>query len=209
MKIQTDNDSRWQRVLLLASLGLLLMGAVAGTASRWVGNLLVFDGTTGNNAFQFDVDGLRGDFGSGSDDYIDSNGTYARVGAGAGYLASAQPFVLASVYVNNLVAALTYGGRDLPANAFTVTAITYRVRAAGITGSTDNTFRISSAAGNCDCTFACNAAAANYRTTCTGTSGTGCAFAASSDLTFAFSGVGDCATATDIIGNIEVEGNWQ
>lgn len=104
-KIKTDSDARWARLVTLASLGLLLMGAVAGTASRWVGNLLVFDGTTGNNAFQFDVDGLRGDFGSGADDYWDSNGTNVRTpgsvvvgGTGIYGYGTAAPFDFESSY---------------------------------------------------------------------------------------------------------------
>lgn len=288
LKVTTDNDSRWQRVLLL-SLGLLLMGAVTGTVSRWVGNTLVFDGTTGDNAFAFDVDGLRGDFGTGADDTIESDGTnlvtptsfisldslrfsnallgtagvrildvgvnsetqmrgnvsntagrtavligsdttltagddrfimkwyrdtfttlVASMSSG-GYLASTTPHTLDSIYVNNLLAALTYGGRDLPAHAFTFTSIAFRIRAAGATGSTDNTFVITgsgASTGVCNCTFACNSAIGDYSATCSGGSGVGCAFAASTDIAYSFT-IGDCATPTDIVGNISVEGIWQ
>lgn len=61
--------------LLLVLSGSIASGAVSGTVSRWVGNILTFDGNSGSNAFTFDTNGLRGDFGLGNDDYIDSDGT--------------------------------------------------------------------------------------------------------------------------------------
>lgn len=190
------------------------LAAVAGTASRWIGDQLVFDGTTGNNAFVFDVDGLRGKFGSGAEVFFAGNSTHMVLGtgSGAGYLASATPTVLKSVYVNNLIAALTYDGMDLPARANTVTGIRYRLRAAGVGGTTNNTFSVTgsgASVGVCNCSFACNAAQGNYYTACTNGTGVGCVFAASTDLAFAFTAVGDCATPTDVMSNIDVEGIWQ
>lgn len=196
---------RWLVAILVVS-GLAL---AAGTKTRFEGNLLVFDGVSGANAFSFDVDGLRGDFGTGSTDYIDSNGTYARVGAGAGYLASAQPFTLDSVYVNNLVQVLTYGGGTLPARAFTVTGIKFYVRANGVGGTTNNTFQVTDGTNTCDCSFACNVGTASRRATCSNGAGTGCVYAASAVLSYGFSAIGDCGTATDLLGNVSVEGNWQ
>lgn len=49
--------------------------AVTGTVSRWVGNALIFDGSSGDNAWAFDVNGLRADFGTGANDYASSDGT--------------------------------------------------------------------------------------------------------------------------------------
>lgn len=184
--------------------------AVTGTVSRWVGNLLVFDGTTGNNAFSFDVDGLRGDFGSGSTDYIDSTGTYARVGSGTGYMSSAIPFTLDAIYVNSVPTAVTYGGGTLPARAFTVTGIKFRVRTAGSVGSTNAVFQVSDTTNTCTCSYACNQTQGTKRVTCANGAGTGCVYAASAVLSYSYTGVGDCAgTSADIQGNINVEGNWQ
>ena len=196
--------------VLAALLSGLALGAVGGTGSRWIGNLLIFDGSSGNDAFRFDVNGLRGRFGSGAEAFWHGNSTHMMAGTspGAGYIATATPFTIASVYVNGPtpLAATNYGGGVLPAHPFTVQAIRYRIRAAGSGGTTNVVFRTTDGVNNCDCSFACNAAApANYRTTCSGT----CAFASSASLTYSFSSLGDCAVKPDIMGNIEVEGFWQ
>lgn len=192
---------------------ILLMGALAfaaGTKTRFEGNMLVFDGTTGNNAFFFDVDGLRGDFGSGSNDYLDSTGSYIRIGGGSGYASSAIPFTLDAVYVNGVATATTYGGGVLPARAFTVTGIKYRVRTAGSGGTTNAVFQVSDGTNTCTCSYACNATQGSKLTACANGAGTGCVYAASATLTYSFTSVGDCAgTTADIQGNINVQGNWQ
>lgn len=61
--------------LLLGLSGGVAVGAVGGTTTRWVNNALVFDGTSGNDAFAFDVDGLRARIGTGANAYITSDGT--------------------------------------------------------------------------------------------------------------------------------------
>lgn len=78
------------KVVLLAALVLCAVPALAtvsGSVTRWVGNILVLDGSSGSNGWQMDTDGLRGDLGSGSGDHLDSDGTCARVGSGTGCLA--------------------------------------------------------------------------------------------------------------------------
>lgn len=125
------------------------------------------------------------------------------------YIASATPFTLSDVYVNNTVAALTYGGAALPARAFTVTDIGYSVRAAGTGGSTNNTFRVSDGTNTCLCTFACSITTGSKIAACANGAGTGCVFAASAALTYGFSAVGDCTGPTDLLGNVSVRGKWQ
>lgn len=205
---------RLQKLFVLVCFAGFLTGAVAGTQSRWVGNMLVLDGSSGNNAIEFDVDGLRAKFGSGAEVFFAGNSTHMVLGtgSGAGYLASATPTTLDSVYVNNVIGVLKFGGGDLPARANTITGIKYAIRAAGITGSTDNVFTITgsgASVGTCTCSFACNSAAGNYRTACANGTGVGCVFAASTDLSYDFTAIGDCVTPTDILGNINIEGIWQ
>ena len=192
-----------------------VVAAVAGTATRWIGNQLVFDGSSGNNAIVFDVDGLRAKFGSGAEVFFAGNSTHMILGTGtgAGYLASATPFTIDAVYVNNTIDAsdLVYGGRDLPARAFTYTSVAYRVRTAGSGGSSNNTFVITgsgASTGVCNCTFACNQAQGEYRATCATGSGVGCAFAASTNIAYSITD-GDCTVETDVQGNMSVEGIWQ
>ncbi len=164
---------------------------------------------SGSNSFQ-QVDGARVDLGSAANDYLDSNGSYARVGGGAGYLASATPFTLDSVYVNAVPTAVTYGGGGLPARAFTVVSIRHRVRTAGSGGSTNAVFQISDGTNTCTCSYACNATQGSKIITCANGAGTGCAYAASASLTYSYTSVGDCgATSADIQGNINVQGYWQ
>jgi hypothetical protein len=186
-------------------------GAVAGTASRWVGNLLSFQGSSGNNAFEFLTNGLRGDFGTGTDDFFTSDGTniIAGTGAGAGYIASSVPMMIAAVYVNHTILALTYGGGTLPARPATVTNIAYYVRASGTGGTTNNTFQISDGTNTCNCTFACNQATGSQFAACTNGAGTGCVYASSAALTYGFSAIGDCVVPTDLLGNVTVRGKWQ
>lgn len=186
------------------------LAVVGGTASRSINNATQFLGSSGSNAWSFLTNGLRGDFGTGLDDFITSNGTNLIIGtgSGAGYVASAVP-VIFPVYVNSIIAATTYGGSKLPAHAVTVTDIGYNVRAAGIGGTTNNTFTISDGANTCTCTFACNQAPGSQIAACSNGAGTGCVYAASAALTYGFSAVGDCATPTDLRGNLEVRGKWQ
>lgn len=181
--------------------------AITGTATRWVNNLISLQGSSGSNAWELLTNGLRGDFGTGSEDHISSNGTHVIVGTGtgAGYVASSTPHTLTAVYTNlRLSAGTTYGGGVLPAHPFTVQAIRYRIRQVGTAGTTNATWRIAGA-GNCDCTFACNAAVGNYRSTCSGS----CAFAASDNLTYSVTSIGDCGAGPDLLGNVTIEGIWQ
>lgn len=122
-----------------------------------------------------------------------------------GYFASTTPHTLSTVYVNDTIFTLTYGGGVLPAHAFTAQAIRYRVRTAGSGGSTNATFRISDGSNNCDFSFACNQSTGAKRQAAT--AGT-CAFAASATLTYSFTSPGDCTTTTDIQ-TIDIEGIWQ
>lgn len=191
------------------------LAAVAGTASRWSGNQLIFDGSSGNDAEKYDVDGLRLHLGTGSDDFIDSNGTYLRVGSSSGgYLASATPETIASVYVNNTISAFTYGGGTLSAHALTVTDIAYSIRTVGSGGidggiTDNNTFEVSDGTNKCGCTFACTQATGSHIALCVNDAGTGCVYAASAALTYGFPTLGSCTTSTDILGNLDVRGKWQ
>jgi hypothetical protein len=165
---------------------------------------------SGNKSLNVRNAGALVKVGPGANDYWtqDPNGNIST----PSYVVSATPFTLASVYVNNTVAAFQYGGRDLPARAFTVTGLGYSIRAAGSGGTTNNTFAVTgsgASTGVCNCTFACNAAAGNYLSTCTNGTGVGCVFAASTDLSFSFTTVGNCTTPTDILGDMQIEGNWQ
>jgi hypothetical protein len=213
-------EVRDRTIIVLAALLIVLASfvagaTVAGTASRWVSNQLVFDGVSGNDAEKYDVNGLRFHPGSGTDDTIESNGTYLKVGPTVnGYVASGTPFNVASVYVNNLVQALTYGGGTLPARAFTVTDIAYSIRAGGALGvdggiTDNNAFQISDGTNKCGCTFACDQDAGPHIALCVNDAGVGCVYPASSSLIYGFSAVGSCTAATDILGNIDVRGKWQ
>lgn len=132
-----------------------------------------------------------------------------------GYLASKTPHTLSSVYINApTVAATTYGGETLPPNFFTLTAVRFRLRAAGTGGSTNATFRASAVlydAGtmNCDCAFACNSASQSYRVACLSTDAGACIFTPDAGLTYSVNSIGNCAVGPDIQGNVAVEGNWQ
>lgn len=199
----------WLSLFLLAAIFFApqAFGAVTTTVSTFVNNLLILAGASGSNGFQMNTNGLRGDFGSGSEDHWSSDGDHliAGTGTGAGYVASATPHTLVSVFTNlRLLAGTTYGGGVLPPRPFTVNAIRYRIRQAGVGGTTNATWRIAGA-GNCDCSFACNATVGNYRTTCSGS----CAFAASDNLTYSVTSIGDCGAGPDLIGNVSVEGIWQ
>jgi len=127
-----------------------------------------------------------------------------------GYCTSTTPFTLDNVYVNTVPSALTYGGGTLPAHPFTITAIKFYVNVVGSAGSTNATFRASDGTNTCLCNYACNQATGPKRFSCVAGVGTGCAFPASATLSYAFTSVGDCAgTTAAIMGNVNVEGNWQ
>lgn len=231
MKTKEVVPRRWQksftievrdRTVILLAAALVVFSAfvagatVAGTGSRWNGNQLVFDGSSGNDAFKFDVDGLRAHFGTGSNDTVESNGTYLKVGPTAnGYFAS-QNTRIVPVYVNNVILAATYGGDVLDAQASTVNAIRFYVRTNSIGGDggvsgTNTNFRIQDSSGAfCNCAFDCyqdtdGGPGGSKRITCSGDAGTGCAFPASAIRTYGFSSVGDCSTQVDISGNLEIE----
>lgn len=185
---------------------------VAGTISRWSGNELQFQGSSGSNGFSFKTDGLRGLFSSCADCFIAGDSTHLIVGTstGIGYVASGTPGTLDSVYVNTIPSAFTYGGGTLPAHPFTVQGIKFYVRTAGSGGTTNATFQVSDGTNTCNCTYACNQTTGGKRAACANGAGTGCVYAVSAVLTYAFTGVGDCAaTSADIEGNISVEGIWQ
>lgn len=115
------------------------------------------------------------------------------------------PVTLNSVPLTGLMAVATFGGEVLPARAFTVAAIRFRISVAGNTGSTNAVLRVSDGTNNCDAAFACNSAAVNYRVATTGT----CTFAASASLTYSVNAVGDCVTPPTILGGEVIEGNWR
>lgn len=202
---------------LLTLVGLLIVlssfvagATVSGTISRWSGNILILDGASGLNGWQMDTDGLRGDFGSGADDFCTSNGSYITCGVNSvGYIASGTPETIASVYVNNVIAPFTYGGGTLPARAHTITDISWNVRTAGAIGSTNNTFQISDGTNTCNCTMACNQTSGSKIASCANGAGTGCVYAASAALTYSFSALGDCVQPMDVLGNMTVWGKWQ
>lgn len=127
----------------------------------------------------------------------------------AGYIASTTPVTLSSVNINNTILPYVYGGATLPAHPFTVTDIGYFIRAVGSGGSTNNTFQISDGTNTCNCTFACNQAVGPHIATCANSAGTGCVYAASATLFYLFSAIGDCTTASDVLGNLDVRGKWQ
>lgn len=127
------------------------------------------------------------------------------------YVRGSTPFTLSSVYVNGTLLPVTYGGGTLPAQPFTVTDIAYSVRASGTGGTTNNYFRVANVdgGGNCTCAFACNQGTGPQDALCVNDAGTGCVYAASTALTYAFPLLGDCSVATDVSGNIDVRGKWQ
>ena len=118
---------------------------------------------------------------------------------------------LASVYINGVtLAATNYGGDVLPAQAFTVAQVTFRISTAGSGGTTSFAFRISDGTNICDCTLACNSAGStNYNTTCAGAGGSGCALPASANLTYSVNSIGDCTVGPTILGTVQVRGTWQ
>lgn len=141
--------------------------------------------------------------------YRDALGNSVAKMATSGVLESSTPMHVASVYVNNTIAAFTYGGGKLPAHANTITNVSYNIRTIGSGGTTNNTFQISDGTNTCNCTFACNQATGSQIASCANGAGTGCVYAASAALTFGFSAVGDCTVPTDILGNMDVLGKWQ
>lgn len=189
----------------VASLGL---GGANWNNIVWLGTATA-NIASGSNAIAMATNGARIDLGSGLLDYLTSNGTDMFVGGGAGYLASAIPVVLGSVYVNTTINAFTYGGGTLPAHAATVTDIAFNIRTVGSGGTTNNTFQVSDGTNTCNCTFACNATIGSKIAACANGAGTGCVYAASAALTYGFNSVGDCTVSTDILGNIDVRGKWQ
>src|SRR3990167_2746584 len=133
--------------------------------------------------------------------------TYAATLDKDGLIRSTSPETISNVFVGAVtVASTTYGGDVLPANAYTVTQVTFRTSAAGSGGTTDFAFRVSDGTNHCDCTFACNTGAGNINTTCAGAGGTGCAYAASASLTYSVNSIGDCTVGPTIVGNVQVRG---
>lgn len=213
----------FKTVLAAAALVALLVAplafaTVAGTSSRWNGNQLVIDGVSGNDGIKYDVDGLRLHLGTGTNDTLESNGTYLKAGPTSnGYIAS-QNTRIVPVYVNNVLGpgAFVYGGGTLDAHATTVNAIRFNVRTPSVgsdggTSGTNDVFRIQDGSGNiCDCVFDCyqsgdGGPGDSKRVACTGDAGTGCAFPASAARIYRIAALGDCSTQVDINGNLEIE----
>ena len=173
------------------------------------------DRASGSNAYAILTNGARNDLGTGSNDYFASDGTNIIAGTspGAGYIASAIPVVLSELYVNGLIATITYGGVVLPAHPFTVTDLSYYVRTSGTCpGIKSVTFRITDGTNTCDCSWNGDEATGQHTPSglCSGTGGSGCAFPASASISYAFNAVGSsCAPTQDIAGNISVRGKWQ
>jgi len=167
---------------------------------------LISQAASGSNGFAFSTNGARGDFGTGPNDSVESDGEHITIGpTAAGYIASGTPHALTAVYTNlRLMAGTIYGGGVLPARPFTIQAIRFRIRQVGTIGTTNVVWQIAGT-GNCDCSFACNSAVGNYRVACSGS----CAFPASDNLTYQVTSIGDCAAGPDLIGNVAVEGIWQ
>lgn len=168
---------------------------------------------SGNCGFQNDTAGAEVCVGPGTNMYWkqDANGNLS-AGGGAAYVASATPFTLSAVYVNNTIAAFTYGGAALPARAFKVTDISFYVRtsASGCL-SAQNNFRVTDGTNVCDCNYNPSGGDATgpRDVVCVGTGGTGCVYAASALLTYQYAAVPACTSNTDISGNIDVRGIWQ
>lgn len=179
--------------------GLFSAAAGTGTASS--------SAISGSYAFRALVSGAKFGIGPGA------NSTLAEVSNGyltsPSYIAMENPVPVNSVYVNNVIAALTYGGGTLPARALTVTNVSWNVRTAGSGGSTNNTFQISDGTNTCNCTMACNQSTGSKIASCSNGAGTGCVYAASAALTYAFSALGDCTVPMDVLGNMTVWGKWQ
>lgn len=114
------------------------------------------------------------------------------------------PVTLTSV-PGGLLAVADIGGGSLPARAFTVSAMRYRISVAGAAGTTNATVRVTDGSNNCDASFACNTVAGNYRVATSGT----CAFAASASLTYTVTSIGDCGPAPTLLGAVDIEGNWR
>lgn len=164
--------------------------------------------SSGNYGFENLIAGAKLGVGPGANDYWqqDTNGNVST----PAYVVSATPFTLADIYVNNIPLLFTYGGGTLPARAFTVQAVRFYVRTAGSGGTTNATFQTSDGTNTCNCSYACNQATGSKRAACVNGAGTGCVYAASAALTYAFTAVGDCAaTSADLGGNVSVEGIWQ
>lgn len=172
-----------------------LMGALTGDA--------VTSPTVAAMEFQLGVNLTDGDLAYA----FRNNSAYVATIDEQGYIASTTPHTMFVTYVNNTIAAFTYGGGVAPAHDFEVSAVRFSIRTAGSGGSSNATIRISDGTSNCDCSFACNTAAGNQRIAC-GTDAN-CDFEASDSMTVSVSSVGDCTVTTDILGNIEFETLWE
>lgn len=124
-----------------------------------------------------------------------------------GYIASATPVTLTSVYANAVASAVTFGGAKLPARAFTATDIgTYVSSAAAGAGTT--TVRVSDGTNNCDFAMDCAADTNTTGPKIKATTGGTCTFAASAALTVSITAT-TCATTQPTLKNIDVRGKWQ
>lgn len=210
-----------------------LVAILAAASPRALGNVLYADiitaeGATGDAIVAVLGGYARLTFGAGAPtstdcdvagekgrQYIDTTNTRfyfcnGTAWAYAGSSGASSRATLSSVFVGAVTTAgTTYGGRVLPAQAFTIDQITFRVSVAGSGGTTNFVFRATDGTNTCDCSIACNTAAGNLNPTCAGSAGAGCAIPASASLTYSVNSIGDCTVGPTIVGNADVGGTWQ
>jgi len=127
-----------------------------------------------------------------------------------GFSNSMPPEALISSVPPLTVSVQTLGGKILPSDRFLqFTAVSLRISAAGVGGSTDAIFRVTDGTNTCDCTFACNAVAGNKRASCVSGGGSGCLFSTNADITYSWASAGNCVTPPAVLGNVDVNGVWQ
>jgi hypothetical protein len=119
------------------------------------------------------------------------------------------PTTLSSFLVNGVVTAASYGGTVLPARAFLVQAVRFRVSVAA-SGAGTVTLRASDGTNNCDAAVSCALATTNtsLRQAAAPSAGS-CTFPASATITYSVASSTCAVTQPLVLGTVDVEGTWQ
>lgn len=74
LKVEVSGKLVWLVVLVVALLSApMVLAAIAGTGSRWAGDQLQYNGSSGNDAYQFKTSGLRAHMGTGANTWFSEN----------------------------------------------------------------------------------------------------------------------------------------